>query len=136
MNSAECEPSAPSYEYGPFTCSSSDRGGKKAVTAALWQLCVLKGEISSHKVLGILIASVLIYSVDILRNLFLNWLIKNLNVKFLECNIICIFRAIKHQIKYQSMQSKNSSKKYKERLLKCNITSGGLSSGVREGHVV
>ena len=72
------------------------------------------------------------YSVDIPRNLFLNWLIKNLNVKFPECNIICIFRAIKHQIKYQSMQSKNFSKKYKERLLKCNITSGGLSSGVSE----
>ena len=53
-------------------------------------------------------------------------MIKNLNVKFPECNIICIFLAIKHQIKYQSMQSK----KYKKRLSKCNITSCGLSSRV------
>ena len=52
-----------------------------------------------------------------------NWRIKNSNVKFPECNIICIFRAIKHQIKYQSMPSK----KYKERLLKCNITSVAAS---------
>ena len=64
-----------------------------------------------------------ILSADILGS---SWMIKILNVKFPECNIICIFLAIKHQIKYQSMQSK----KYKKRLSKCNITSCGLSSRV------
>ena len=34
---------APSYEYGPFTCGSSDLGGKKAATVVLWQLYAFRG---------------------------------------------------------------------------------------------